>query len=74
MRRFTNSGLGIGITLLVVLAIVWMAFVTLPSKQCEQAASQMGLNYSFSPVSGCFVQQPGGSWMPINQPVIINQP
>lgn len=73
MRMFT-SFFGMVFMLLVVLALVWMAFVTLPGQQCEQAASQMGLNYSFSPVSGCFVQQPSGSWTQINQPVIVNQP
>lgn len=39
---------------------------------CKQAAEAMGLNWMWHPIKGCFVQQPGGNWIPIDSQRIIN--
>lgn len=56
----------------IVAILLWFAFVVIPSNKCEQAARMMNVNYSFSPVTGCYIQQPNGNWMQINQQPINN--
>lgn len=56
----------------VVAILLWLAFVTIPGNKCEQAAQMLNLNYSFSPAAGCYVQQPSGNWMRIDQPINNN--
>jgi len=36
------------------------------SYDCRRAAEAMGLNWMWSFEKGCFVQQPNGSWTPID--------
>jgi len=62
------------ILLPVVAVILWLGLVILPGQRCEQAAQMLNVNYSFSPVNGCFIQQPSGSWMRIDQPLNNYQP
>jgi hypothetical protein len=54
--------------------IFTIGFMTFMAADCQQRAQAMGLNWMFSPGHGCYVQQPNGSWMPIDQPVQVLHP
>jgi hypothetical protein len=54
------------VILLATIAIRLGGVSEMLSYPCRQDAEAMGLNWMYSPTRGCFVQQPDGSWMPID--------
>lgn len=57
--------LGIIAVVLVLIGFVY-AFVSFDAWECQRRAEAMGLNWMYDPRGGCYVQQPNGSWMPID--------
>ena len=69
-----NSG-AYSAALLVLTALILGAwFLWLAPMGCAQRAGAMHVNYYYHPVDGCFIQQPNGSWMPIDNNRTYYQP
>lgn len=69
MKRIGNVAMGV-----IVLAILWLAFVTVPAMKCESIAQAMGRSYIFEPTNGCYVQTVEGNWQRVDQPTNQYQP
>lgn len=58
--------------LVIALALIWLMAIktggvgNLLSYDCRRTAEAMGVGWMWDPVKGCFIQQPNGSWMPID--------
>ena len=62
------------LVLLVIAAIVIFALAKISgggigdllSYDCRRAGEAMQVNWMWDPGKGCFIQQPNGSWMPVD--------
>jgi hypothetical protein len=71
MRGF--NGLKTILILVVVAALMFAAFVSIPQANCTAEARAMGVGYYFHPLDGCFLQNSAGDYYRVDQ-VTINQP
>lgn len=47
----------------IVSAVGWANF---QGGLCERRAAAMQVNYMFDPLKGCYIQNPNGSWIPLD--------
>lgn len=73
MKRFSSIFGSIG-TLVVVAALLYMAFVKVPEMKCVSIAQSMQRAFVFSPVNGCWIQTVQGNWQRVDQPINQYQP
>jgi len=62
----TTILLVIALLIIGLLAIRSGAVGYLLSYDCRSAAETMRINWIWDPIKGCFIQQPNGSWTPID--------
>lgn len=49
-----------------VLAIRSGALVDALSADCRRVGESLRVNWMWDPLKGCFIQQPNGSWVPVD--------
>ena len=73
MRRLLSTPIGSIAALILVAAILYIAYVTIPAANCQAQAQGMQTGYYFHPLDGCFLQNSTGDFYRIDA-VTINQP
>ena len=58
-----RTAVGVVVVCGVIVAMYWMAIV-FPDWMCRRSAGVMGLEGKFVGFAGCYVQTPGGRWVP----------
>ena len=61
------------VMIVIILIGIFLVTGTHPlAAPCKMQAEAIGLNWTWSPFSGCMIQQTNGTWTPINR--IQNRP
>lgn len=66
--RIDRTAVYLVITLLVIVFLVFQAggIGNILSMDCRRIGEAMQVNWLWDPVKGCFIQQPNGSWVPVD--------
>jgi hypothetical protein len=61
---------------LLILALIAVAYIAVNfgTWDCQRRGESMGVNWMYYPGRGCYIQQPGGSWMPLDSNRTYYQP
>ena len=66
-----RSNKGLILTLVLLIPMLWYAFVIGPSQDCARKAAMFVRPYVFHPLDGCWIQQENGNWARIDQVVPV---
>ena len=75
MKSLTEiiKALGLILLVLAVIAALFYGFIGIETYDCQKRAETMRVNWIYYPGRGCYIQQPNGSWTPIDSPIIYQQ-